>query len=92
MPLRHLLAKSTAYPVPTVIKLDINSNWGNPDWVALDTIEFYGTSSDDCATVKARQGYQTMEGDIDDNCVINLVEFADFATIWLDEHSWIGLY
>ncbi|RKY07589.1 MAG: hypothetical protein DRP56_05455, partial [Planctomycetota bacterium] len=74
------------------VKLDINSNHGDLDYVGLATIEFYGTTTDDCADIQAHFGYQTMEGDIDDNCVINLVEFADFATTWLNEHSWIGLY
>lgn len=68
------------------IKLDINSNWGAADRVGLAQVEFYGTTTDDCFKAKAHYGYQTMEFDWDDSCVIDLPDFAVFAAEWLVEN------
>ncbi|RLI84516.1 MAG: hypothetical protein DRP01_07935 [Archaeoglobales archaeon] len=71
------------------IKLDFNSNHGDPNTVGLTQVDFYGTTTDDCTKVKAHQGYQQMEKDWDNSCRIDLGDFAIFAAEWLDEHIWM---
>jgi len=85
------IAYGEEYPVTPVsgpyryIKLDIASNWGHADLVGLQQIEFYGTGND-CAGIISHYGYEQMAMDLNNNCVVDLADFAIFASAWLDEH------